>query len=75
MCCEFIFQGNLLSPGIESSSPALAGNFFFFFFFFFTAEPPGKPKSVIRRQMMDGHLHISPVLREQNFGGKIPFAT
>ena len=42
---------------------------------FLTAEPSGKPRSVIRRQMMDGHLRISPVLRELNFGGKIPFAT
>ena len=30
--------GDLSDPGMESTSPALAGGFFFFFFF--TAEPP-----------------------------------
>ena len=31
-----LFPGDLLHPGIESVSPALAGGFF-------TTEPPGKP--------------------------------
>ena len=33
---------DLPRPGIESTSPVLAGGVFFFFFFF-TTEPPGKP--------------------------------
>ena len=35
--------GDLSDPGIESTSPALAGRFFFFFL---TTEPPGKPMSI-----------------------------
>ena len=33
--CHFLLQGFFLNPGIEPTSPALAGGFF-------TAEPPGK---------------------------------
>ena len=33
---HFLHQGNLLDPGIEPMSPALAGGFF-------TTEPPGTP--------------------------------
>ena len=36
----FPSPGNLPDPGIEPTSPALAGRFFFFFF---TTEPAGKP--------------------------------
>ena len=34
---KFPSRGDLLNPGIEPTSPALAGGFF-------TTEPPGKPK-------------------------------
>jgi len=34
--CHFLILGDLFSPGIESTSPALAGGFF-------TTEPPRKP--------------------------------
>ena len=34
----FLSPGDLLDPGIESVSPALAGRFF-------TTEPPGKPSA------------------------------
>ena len=34
--CHFLLEGNLLDPGIETMSPALASGFF-------TSEPPGKP--------------------------------
>ena len=36
--CHFFLQGNLLDPGIELRSPALAGGFF-------NTEPPGKSKN------------------------------
>ena len=36
----FPSPGDLLDPGIELQSPALAGKFF-------TTEPPGKPSSVM----------------------------
>jgi len=35
----FPSPGDLLNPGIESASPALADGFF-------TTEPPGKPKYI-----------------------------
>ena len=35
--------GDLSDPGIEPTSPALAGGFFFFFLI---TEPPGKPMSI-----------------------------
>jgi len=37
--CHFLFQGDLPDPGIESTSPAMAGGFF-------TTEPPGKPLQI-----------------------------
>ena len=36
MDSHFLLQGNIPNPGIELTSPALAGGFF-------TAEPPGDP--------------------------------
>ena len=36
--CHFLLQGDLLDPGIEPASPALAGRFF-------TTEPQGSPTS------------------------------
>ena len=39
--CHFLLQGNLLPPGTELVSPALASRYF-------TTEPPGKPKNIDR---------------------------
>ena len=39
--CHFLLQGDLPNPGIEPTSPALAGRFF-------TAEPARKPSSDIK---------------------------
>ena len=47
---QFPSPGDLSNPGVETSSPALAGQFF-------TAEPPGKLKYVYKwHQLMTGQL-------------------
>ena len=44
---KFPSRGDLLNPGIEPTSPALAGGFF-------TTEPPGKPIDI------DSHSNYFP---------------
>ena len=46
---------DLPNPGIKSISPALAGGFF-------TTEPPGKPRSFRRSQLLERHFHAATSL-------------
>ena len=55
----FLPLGDLLGPGIEPTSPALAGRSF-------TTEPPGKPKPFTRRQIFI-RFHLYEVTKVVKF--------
>ena len=55
----FLPLGDLLGPGIEPTSPALAGRSF-------TTEPPGKPKPLTRRQIFI-RFHLYEVTKVVKF--------